>query len=243
MSNPASNTELRDATPETGVPAAREPRGARRKRETRLRLLSAALRLMAEKGMEGVAINEITEAADVGLGSFYNHFESKEAIHAALSDWVFEEFADNLDRLTSELTDPAEVVAVSVRHTLLRAQREPVWGRFLIREGLSARALNRGLGPRLLRDIQKGIACKRFSADDPFMSVLTVGGAVLAAAAVELHVSSPGTPPGDASVLAGFTEDRFAERAAASLLQTLGLARNEAVDVANRPLPAPLATG
>ncbi|EUC21006.1 regulatory protein TetR, partial [Burkholderia sp. BT03] len=63
------------------VPEEREPRGARRKRETRGRLLDAALRLMAEKGMEGVAINEITEAADVGFGSFYNHFESKEAIY------------------------------------------------------------------------------------------------------------------------------------------------------------------
>jgi len=39
---------------------------------------------MAERGMEGVAINEITEAADVGFGSFYNHFESKEAIYAVL---------------------------------------------------------------------------------------------------------------------------------------------------------------
>ena len=60
-------------------PVEKEPRGARRKRETRARLLEAALRLSAERGMEGVAINEITEAADVGFGSFYNHFESKEA--------------------------------------------------------------------------------------------------------------------------------------------------------------------
>lgn len=34
----------------------REPRGARRKRETRGRLLEAALKLMAEKGMEGVQL-------------------------------------------------------------------------------------------------------------------------------------------------------------------------------------------
>src|SRR5258708_34777099 len=88
------------------VPEEREPRGARRKRETRARLLDAALRLMAEKGMEGVAINEITEAADVGFGSFYNHFESKEAIYATLVDNVFEEFADMLDRLTAGLSDP-----------------------------------------------------------------------------------------------------------------------------------------
>src|SRR6516225_5779711 len=98
--------------------AQRESRGVRRKRETRSRLLEAALRLMAEKGMEGVAINEITEAADVGFGSFYNHFESKEAIYATLVDNVFEEFADMLDRLAGGIADPAEVVAVSVRHTV-----------------------------------------------------------------------------------------------------------------------------
>src|SRR5271170_941275 len=101
--------------------ARREPRGERRKRETRSRLLEAALRLMAEKGMEGVAINEITEAADVGFGSFYNHFESKEAIYAALLDWVFEDFGDALDRLVRDIADPAEVISVCVRHTLLRA--------------------------------------------------------------------------------------------------------------------------
>src|SRR6516225_8009880 len=101
--------------------AQRESRGVRRKRETRARLLQAALRLMAQKGMEGVAINEITEAADVGFGSFYNHFESKEAIYAALMDRVFEDFADALDRLVRNVADPAEVIAISVRHTLLRA--------------------------------------------------------------------------------------------------------------------------
>ena len=83
--------------------AEREPRGARRRRETRSRLLTASLKLMAEKGMEGVAINEITEAADVGFGSFYNHFESKEAIYAAVLDWVFKDFADAMERVLGEI--------------------------------------------------------------------------------------------------------------------------------------------
>ncbi len=48
--------------------------------------------------MDSVAINDITEAADVGFGSFYNHFGSKEGIFTALVEWVFEEFADTLDR-------------------------------------------------------------------------------------------------------------------------------------------------
>jgi AcrR family transcriptional regulator len=39
-----------------------------------------------------VAINDTTQAADVGFGSIYNHFESKEGIFAALVEWLFEEF-------------------------------------------------------------------------------------------------------------------------------------------------------
>ena len=215
----------------------REPRGARRKRETRARLLDAALRLMAEKGMEGVAINEITEAADVGFGSFYNHFESKEAIYATLVDNVFEEFADMLDRLMGGIADSAEVIAVFVRHTVLRARHDPVWGRFLIREGFSARAMSRGLGQRLLRDIGNGIAAKRFVVADPFIGFLAVGGTVLCAIAAELNFVAPGAPAAGVLKEFGFSGEHFPERTAATLLQTLGLKRAEAEKVAARPLP------
>ncbi|SAK57993.1 TetR/AcrR family transcriptional regulator [Caballeronia ptereochthonis] len=215
----------------------REPRGARRKRETRARLLDAALRLMAEKGMEGVAINEITEAADVGFGSFYNHFESKEAIYATLVDNVFEEFANMLDRLAGGITDPAEVIAVSVRHTILRAGRDPVWGRFLIREGFSARAMSRGLGQRLLRDIGNGIAAKRFVVADPFIGFLAVGGTVLCVIAAELNFVAPGASAAGVLKELGFSGERLPERTAAMLLQTLGLKRPEAEKIAARPLP------
>jgi AcrR family transcriptional regulator len=237
----------RRAAAEAPVPAAvaaeeREPRGARRKRETRARLLDAALKLMAQRGMEGVAINEITEAADVGFGSFYNHFESKEAIYAILVDTVFEKFADTLDRIVGGLSDPAEVIAVSVRHTLMQAREDPVWGQFLIREGFSARAMSRGLGQRLLRDIERGIHEKRFVVADPFLGFLAVGGTVLSTIAAELNFVAPGAPAASTLAELGFSGEHFPERAAAVLLQTLGLKRAEAEKIAKRPLPVLEAT-
>ncbi|HGL6720722.1 TetR/AcrR family transcriptional regulator [Burkholderia contaminans] len=245
MSNTPKRRAPRRAAAEPAVAAdvaapvaeEREPRGARRKRETRGRLLEAALKLMAEKGMEGVAINEITEAADVGFGSFYNHFESKEAIYTTLVETVFEEFADSLDRLASGLSDPAEIIAVAVRHTLMRARREPVWGHFLIREGFSARVLTLGLGQRLLRDIGRGIAEERFVVADPFIGFLSVGGTVLTAIAAELNFVAPGAPAAGVLQELGFSGEHFPERTAATLLQTLGLKRAEAEKIANRPLP------
>jgi AcrR family transcriptional regulator len=212
----------------------REPRGARRKRETRDKLLDAAFRLMAERGMDAVAINEITEAADVGFGSFYNHFESKEAIYAAVMDAVFENFGDALDRLVQDVDDPAEVIAISVRHTILRARREPLWGRFLVREGFSARVLSRGLGVRLMRDIQKGVAKGRFKVPDPLMGFIAVGAGVLGAIAIGLQLD--GEPPAELKRL-GLNARDMPERAAAVLLTHLGLSFEQAQRIAQRPLP------
>jgi AcrR family transcriptional regulator len=49
----------------------------RRKAHTRAALINAAQTFIAA-GRTNVAIVEITHAADVGIGSFYNHFHSKE---------------------------------------------------------------------------------------------------------------------------------------------------------------------
>jgi AcrR family transcriptional regulator len=216
------------------VDPAAASRGTRRKGETRTRLIEAAYRLIAERGIDAVAINDITDAADVGFGSFYNHFVSKDAIHAAVVETLFDDFADALDHLAKDLEDPAEVIAVSVRHTLLRARRDPTWGRFLIREGQSERALSRGLGQRLLRDVYAGISGGRFDVPDPAMSVIAVGGGVLGAVVAQLQPSSQQQA---ALEEMGFTLADLPERAAAVLLHALGLSFAEAQAVARRPLP------
>lgn len=216
------------------IPLGREPRGVRRKRETRKRLLEAAFKLMSERGMDAVAINEITEAADVGFGSFYNHFESRDEIYAVLMNTVFENFGNALEQLVKDIEDPAEVIAVCIRHTLLRARREPLWGRFLIRESLSPRMLSRGLPVRLMRDIQKGVAAGRFTIPDPIMTFLVVGGGALAAISAELQLEENA---GDAFREHGLVREGFAERAATALLQSLGLTFKQAEAICRRPLP------
>lgn len=230
------DVELRQpqSAPASTEPAPREPRGERRKRKTREKLLDAAFRLMAERGMDAVAINDITEAADVGFGTFYNHFASKEAIYAAVMDALFEDFADALERITSGVEDPAEVISICFRHGILRARREPLWGQFLVREGFSARALTRGLGVRLLRDIQIGIAKGRFTVPDPFMTFITVGSSFLGAISADLENARDQT--GFLKQI-DFSTDDFPERAATVLLYNLGLPWEQAHHIAQLPLP------
>jgi AcrR family transcriptional regulator len=64
---------------------AREYRGGRRERqrtETRDRLFRAALALFAERGFLETTVEDITESADVGKGTFFNYFPTKEHILA-----------------------------------------------------------------------------------------------------------------------------------------------------------------
>ena len=79
-------------------PAGQASRSERRKAHTRQKLIDAARALLAEDGAAQASIQEITNAADVGFGSFYNHFESKtELFEAAVAD-VMEETGRVLDR-------------------------------------------------------------------------------------------------------------------------------------------------
>ena len=193
---------------------------------------------MAERGVEAVAINEITEAADLGFGTLYNYFVSMEAILEALVDELFESLGASLYHIAEQVDDPAEVIAASVRYTLRRAAEEPLWGRFLLRIGFWSPVLARGLAPRLLRDLQTGVASGRFQAHDFPMTVVAVRGVVLSA--VDASTASPQKGTGDRGFaeIVGAERKSIPERTAAVLLRLLGLDPQEAEQVVSRPLPS-----
>src|SRR3984957_4679819 len=69
-----------------GTPAESPDRRQRRGAETRERLFRAALRLFADQGFAETTVEDITNAADVGKGTFFNYFPSKEHLLIAFSD-------------------------------------------------------------------------------------------------------------------------------------------------------------
>ena len=64
----------------------RQGRRERRANETRLRLFRCALALIAERGLSNVTVEDITEAADVGKGTFFNYFETKEHVLGVMAE-------------------------------------------------------------------------------------------------------------------------------------------------------------
>lgn len=67
-------------------PAPTPGRRARRKAELRQRLLRAALDLFARQGFFPTTVEQITEAADVAKGTFFNYFPTKEHILGGFGD-------------------------------------------------------------------------------------------------------------------------------------------------------------
>lgn len=63
-------------------PPSRKGRRERRRTEIRERLFRAALHLFAERGYQETTVEDITEAADVGKGTFFNYFPTKEHVLA-----------------------------------------------------------------------------------------------------------------------------------------------------------------
>jgi AcrR family transcriptional regulator len=195
----------------------------RRKQRTRAALIAAAQTFIAE-GKVNVPVLEITQAADVGMGSFYNHFESKERLFEAAVAEALDAHGALLDELTSAIDDPAETFACSFRLTGRLFRRRPQESQILLANGLSLMASERGLAPRALRDIEAAAKAGRFTTDDPELALAIAAGALMGMGA--LIRDQPDRD--DAATADKTTED---------LLRLLGVPPEEAREICQRPLP------
>lgn len=72
-------------------------RRERKKQETRQRLMESALQLFSEQGYAATTIKSITELAGVAKGTFFNYFETKEAILPAIAAQHLKALEDRLN--------------------------------------------------------------------------------------------------------------------------------------------------
>jgi AcrR family transcriptional regulator len=82
--------------------AVHSPGAGRRQRradETRLRLFRCAVQLFSERDFANVTVEEITEAADVGKGTFFNYFESKDQVLGVMAEIQLGKAAEALARV------------------------------------------------------------------------------------------------------------------------------------------------
>ena len=167
--------------------------------ENRERVLQTAARLFREKGVDGVGVAELMQAAGLTHGAFYGQFSSKEELVAEACRWALGKTESYWERLQAREADP---LAAVIDAYLSPAHRDdPGRGCALTTLGVEAprrdpgvrRAVNDGLMNLLGR--LEGLLPRRLQAARRRRRALTlmaslVGGLVLARAVEDESLSA-----------------------------------------------------
>jgi AcrR family transcriptional regulator len=134
--------------------SARKSHGRRERRsaETRERLFRAALDLFARKGFTETTVEDITEAADVGKGTFFNYFPSKDHILLAFGEMQLAK----LESAVAEARASREPMQQFLRSLGVRMTQEPTRHPGIIRTLLQAYLSTTPVREAML-DLQKRI--------------------------------------------------------------------------------------
>ncbi len=95
-------------------PPAPLSRRERKKLETRMRILNAAITLMSARGYDDVKIEEIAAAADVANATFFLHFPTKASLVAAFNEQISAKIAERLEGFDLGAVDRLELVRALV---------------------------------------------------------------------------------------------------------------------------------
>ena len=118
----------------SSAPHASMSRRQRHSAETRERLFRAALKLFAERGFSETSVEDITEAADVGKGTFFNYFPSKDHILLAFGEMQLAK----LEEAVSKARAIDEPMPEFLRALGVRMTQEPTRNPAIIRALLQA---------------------------------------------------------------------------------------------------------
>ncbi len=186
---------------------------------TRRALLDGGRRVLARKGVEAATVLEIVREAGVSQPSFYNHFASKDQLVEAIAADLFERDIRHKVQVFSRIADPAEAIAMNVRHTLQVAKRDPAVAWVMVRSGAMRELARPRHGDDLVNMISAGARSGRFRIADARVAASVIRGAAYPL----LQDILQGQAPAD-------VETQFAEL----VLRMLGLPDREAAAVAAR---------
>lgn len=207
----------------TASPSPPEGRVAKRQRRNRDALIAAARDLMTEKGVEAATMLEIAERADVGAGTVYNYFKSKDELAIAVLETLMHELGIRIEEVTNTFDDPAQVYAYGIRSVLDTATTDVRWAQILNRSEVIADAMFRMMGPFAIRDLRLASQAGRFEVSNAeLVWRLTTHALIGASLAI-----TKGQLPASAC-------DQIIVR----LLCMTGIGANSAVELAGRPRPA-----
>jgi len=198
------------------------PRLPKRER-TRYRLMRAALAVLSSRGVAAATAQEVAAVAEVSNGSFYNYFPTREALLEALSLWLADSLCRHIAASYAHVADGAERMAIGNRRYVLFAHDSPDWTRLMLGLMDAGAPIGQHVWPYARADLRLGVRQGRFRPVNERAAADLIGGTVTQAMR-RVHAGDAGRP--------------HAVATATTVLRGLGMAYDEAAEVACRPLPA-----
>jgi len=127
--------------------------------KTRSALLSAGRKLFAARPIDAVAVDDIVSEALVAKGTFYNHFEDKEALLYAIVSEIRSGIEGRVTAVNAGIEDPPARIARAICVYVVSASDDPAEGQILLRNDLrssSSMPLNDGLEADLAAGLHSG---------------------------------------------------------------------------------------
>jgi AcrR family transcriptional regulator len=152
-------------------------RGNPRAERTRAALIGAGRRLYSERPFDAVTVDDIVQAASVGKGSFYNHFEDREALVRAITAEIRAMVETAVTLANDGVSDPARRMARAVCTYLRFALDNAEPAGVLVRIHSGHTSLSTPLNRGLVNDVETGLAAGRFAVPTVEAGVLLVLGA------------------------------------------------------------------
>jgi AcrR family transcriptional regulator len=199
---------------------------AKRRRATRGRLLESAHAVMSRVGVDAAKIKDITEGADVGFGTFYNYFASKDDLAKQVLDCVIDDLGRRNLAATRALRGESEalVIPVSTRLVMREALAAPMWEWWALRPDMLVDRMREGFGRFGRDDIRAANAAGIIHLDEgdidsawALTTWMMVGG---------IHDVVVGDRPADSIAFV-----------AVSIMRMMGTAFDEARRISTAPLP------
>jgi AcrR family transcriptional regulator len=201
-----------------------KPKGrvAQRQQRNREALVQAGYKVMSRKGIDSATMQEIADLADVGAGTVYSYFKSKDELAIVVLERAMHNLALRIEAVTDTFTDPAQVYAFGIRTVIEAATTDLRWQQLLYRSEVIASAMFNAMGPFAIRDLETATRAGRFRVAD---AALTFNMAAHAIVGISLAITQKTFP------------DTVKDEAVVRLLCMTGIGEDEAVALANRPRP------
>lgn len=154
-------------------------RTSRRTRDTRRKLVEAGVVLLRRADYAAVPVAEITQLADVGLGTFYNHFAGKDALFDEAVQTVLDAQTERMATLGRADDSPVTTAAIAMHVVLGLAESDPAVAVVVARNGLRLLDAEAALVPQARALVQAGQAAGSFAELDVDLALSLVGGSLL----------------------------------------------------------------